>query len=62
MGEKTKEELEESKRKARETNMFSCDKCGEMFDSVSINNKNNLQMAHLIFKILFSNTQFYLII
>ena len=34
-GEKTEEELEDSKKKALETNMFSCDKCGEIFDSVS---------------------------
>ena len=34
-GEKTEEELEDSKKKALETNMFSCDKCGEIFDTVS---------------------------
>ena len=32
--EKTEEELEDSKKKALETNKFSCDKCGEIFDSV----------------------------
>ena len=34
---KTEEELEDSKKRAMETNKFSCDKCGEIFDSVSKN-------------------------
>ena len=34
--EKTEEELEDSKQKAMESNMFSCEKCGEIFDSVSL--------------------------
>ena len=42
---KTEEELEDSKKRAMETNKFSCDKCGEIFDSVS----NNIYHIMILF-------------
>jgi hypothetical protein len=51
--QKTEQELEDSKRKALETNMFSCDKCGEIFDSVSMSISNNQMVLLNDFFILF---------
>ena len=41
--------MEDSKKRAMETNKFSCDKCGEIFDSVS----KNIYHIIILFKRLY---------